>query len=56
MCVQACVFDALTYVEREEEEEEEEEKRDEVEIGIESLINKYGTKSVIDTIARLQKS
>ncbi len=56
MCVQACVFDALTYVEREEEEEEEEEKRDEVEIGIESLVNKYGVKTVIDTIARLQKS
>ena len=56
MCVQACVFDALTYVEREEEEEEEEEKREEVEIGIESLINKYGVKRVTDTIARLQKS
>ena len=55
MCVQACVFGALTYREREEEGEEEEKKREEVEIGIESLVNKYGVKTVIDTIARLSK-
>ena len=56
MCVKVCEPECLTYVEREEEVEEEEEKREEVEIGIESLVNKYGVKTVIDTVARLQKS
>jgi benzoyl-CoA reductase subunit BamC len=55
MCVQACKFDALTYVEREEEVVEEEVVRGEMEIGIESLIKKYGAKSVKDAIARVIK-
>ena len=55
MCVQACVFDALTYVEREEEVEEEEVKREDLEIGIESLMQKHGSQAIIDTLARLQK-
>ena len=56
MCVQACAFDALTYEEREEEgEEEEEEKPDEMEIGLEVLADKYGLKTVMDTVARISK-
>jgi benzoyl-CoA reductase subunit BamC len=55
MCVQACKFDALTYVEREEEVVEEEVVRGEMEIGIEALIKKYGAKSVKDAIARVTK-
>lgn len=55
MCVQACKFDALTYEEREEEVVEEEVVRGEMEIGIESLIKKYGAKSVKDAIARVTK-
>jgi benzoyl-CoA reductase subunit BamC len=55
MCVQACKFDALTYVEREEEIVEEEIVRGEMEIGIEALIKKYGAKSVRDAIARVTK-
>jgi benzoyl-CoA reductase subunit BamC len=55
MCVQACKFDALTYVEREEEVVEEEVVRGEMEIGIEALIKKYGAKSVKDAIARVIK-
>ncbi len=54
MCVQACVFGALTYEEREEEGEEEE-KRGETEIGLESLVKKHGLKTVKDTLARISK-
>ncbi len=54
MCVQVCEPGALTYEEREEEGEEEE-KRGDLEIGLESLVNKYGVKTVIDTVAGLSK-
>ncbi len=55
MCVQACQPGCLTYVDFEEEEKEEKEKPEEMEIGLESLVNKYGVKSVMDTIARMSK-
>jgi len=55
MCVQWCLADALTYEEREEEAEEEE-KREEMEIGLESLANKYGLQKIMDTIARMSMS
>ena len=55
MCVQWCLVDALTYEEREEEVEEEE-KREELEIGLESLANKYGLQKMMDTIARMSLS
>jgi len=55
MCVQWCLADALTYEEREEEVEEVE-KREEMEIGLESLVNKYGLQKIIDTIARMSMS
>ena len=57
MCVQACVFDALTYVEREEvrTEEVEQEKRGEMEIGLKSLVKKHGLQKVMDIIARISK-
>lgn len=56
MCVQACVFDALTYLEREEDVEEKEEKREEIEVGLEALVNKHGLKKVMDTFARISKT
>jgi benzoyl-CoA reductase subunit BamC len=57
MCVQWCKVDALTYEEREVEvDEEQEEKREEMEIGLESLVNKYGLKKILDTAARLSMS
>ena len=57
MCVQVCDFGALTYEEREEEvEEQEEEQRDELEIGLESLVNKYGLQKLTDTVARMSMS
>ncbi len=55
-CVYVCQVDALTYEEREEEVEEEEEKKyEDLEIGVSTLINKYGLDEVMDTIARLSK-
>jgi benzoyl-CoA reductase subunit BamC len=51
MCVQVCRPDALTYEEREEEGEKEVE-REELEIGLESLANRYGLQKLMDTVAR----
>jgi benzoyl-CoA reductase subunit BamC len=53
-CVQWCINDALTYEEREEEGEEEG-KLKEMEVGLESLVKKYGVKTVKDTLARIAK-
>ena len=55
MCVQVCAYGALTYEEREEEVVEEEVKREEMEIGLESLVNKHGLKKVKDAFARMSK-
>lgn len=52
LCVQWCLVDALTYEEREEEVEEEV-KLDDLETGLESLVDKYGLQKVIDTVARI---
>ena len=54
MCVEWCKLDALIYEEREEEFEEEVEL-DEIEVAVESLIDKNKKKKVIDSIARLTK-
>jgi benzoyl-CoA reductase subunit BamC len=56
LCVQWCLADALTYEEIEEEVEEENEKLGDVEIGLESLVNKYGWQKVADTYARMSMS
>ncbi len=55
MCVHVCRPGALTYEEREEERGEEEPQLGEMEIGLESLVNKHGLKKVMDTVARLSK-
>jgi len=55
LCVQVCRTDALTYEEREEEVEEEEVTREEMEIGLESLANKYGLQKIMDTLARMSQ-
>jgi len=57
LCVQWCLSDALIYEEREEEvEEEEEEPLDELEIGLESLADRYGLEKIMDTLARMSES
>jgi benzoyl-CoA reductase subunit BamC len=56
LCVQWCLNDALVYEEKEVEEEEKEEvKQEDVEIGLESMIDKYGLQKVMDTVARMAK-
>jgi benzoyl-CoA reductase subunit BamC len=55
LCVQWCINDALTYEEKEEEGEEEAKPR-EMEVGLESLVKKYGVKTIRDTLARIAKS
>jgi benzoyl-CoA reductase subunit BamC len=55
LCVKWCLVDALTYEEREEEGEEEP-KAEEVETGVEALVDKYGLEKIMDTVARLSLS
>jgi benzoyl-CoA reductase subunit BamC len=47
--------DALIYEEREEEVEEEV-KQEDVDTGLESMIDKYGLQKVMDTVARVSLS
>ncbi len=54
LCVQWCLNNALTYEEREEEVEEEP-KVEEMETGLESLVDKYGLQKVMDSVARMAK-
>jgi benzoyl-CoA reductase subunit BamC len=54
LCVQWCLNDALIYEEREEEVEEEV-KPEEVETGLQSMVDKYGLDKVMDTVARISK-
>ncbi len=55
LCVQVCRSDSLTYEEMEEEEMEEEEKPGQLEIGLESLVNKHGSKRVMESLARMKE-
>ena len=56
LCVQVCMNDVLQYEEREEEVEEDE-KVENVQAGLEAMVDKYGLDKVADTIARMsQKS
>jgi benzoyl-CoA reductase subunit BamC len=55
LCVQVCRPGCLTYEEREEECGEEELKPGEMEVGLQSLIEKHGYQKVMDTFARLSK-
>ncbi len=55
MCVQKCLNNVLIYEEREEEVEEQV-KLEDVEIGLESMIDKYGMQAVMDTVSRMSAS
>lgn len=54
MCVQWCITDALTYEEREEPVAEEE-VLEELEIAVESLVNRFGPDKVAEAVARRTK-
>jgi benzoyl-CoA reductase subunit BamC len=55
MCVKWCLTDVLVYEEREVEVEEEEVEPEELDIGLESLADKYGMQKVMDAVARISK-
>ncbi|MBN2038861.1 MAG: (4Fe-4S)-binding protein [Spirochaetes bacterium] len=56
LCVQWCINEALIYEEREEEETEEEiERQEDIETGLESLIDLHGIDSVINALGRLSR-
>lgn len=55
LCVQWCRVNALTVEEREEEIDEAEDRFDEIEVGLESLVNRFGIDKVADLIAQLSK-
>lgn len=55
LCVQWCLNEALIYEEREEETEEEE-NQEELEIGLESLANKFGLSTIKDIVARMSEA
>jgi len=52
LCVKWCITGALTCEEREVEVDEEEKHKD-VEVGLKSMVNKYGMQNVLDTVARI---
>ena len=54
LCVTWCLNDVLRYEEREEEVEEEA-KPGEMELGLESLADRFGLQAVADTVARMAK-
>ncbi|HEX2966173.1 MAG TPA: hypothetical protein VHO84_10315 [Syntrophorhabdaceae bacterium] len=54
-CVEWCLNSVLVYEEREEEVEEDV-KADEVEVGLQTMVGKYGMQNVLDTINRLSQS
>jgi benzoyl-CoA reductase subunit BamC len=55
MCVQWCLNDALTYEEREEEAEEEA-PQENLDLGLESLADRYGLQKVVESVARMALS
>jgi benzoyl-CoA reductase subunit BamC len=54
LCVEWCLNDVLTYEEREEEVEESLEMGD-LEMGLESLIDKYGLEKITSSLSRLSQ-
>ncbi|WP_020678302.1 hypothetical protein [Geopsychrobacter electrodiphilus] len=55
LCVKWCMVDALTYEEREVEIDEEEPNPEEIETGLQSLVDKHGLDKVADMVAQLAK-
>jgi benzoyl-CoA reductase subunit BamC len=54
LCVKWCMHDALVLEEREEEVEDQEEAED-LDIGLESLADKYGMDKIMDALARMNE-
>ena len=54
LCVRVCRAEALTYETREEEVEEEV-KLGDMEIGLQSMVDKYGLQKLVDSVARMSQ-
>jgi benzoyl-CoA reductase subunit BamC len=54
-CVEWCIAGALIYEERLETVDQADVAPGDVEVGVESLIDKHGLQQVLDTVARLSK-
>ena len=54
-CVKVCGCDALTYAEKEVEVTQEKVEQEEIEIGLESLIDKYGMQTIMNSVDRMSK-
>ena len=52
LCVKWCLVDALTYEEREEDVEEVEQPK-ELDVGLDSLAQKYGVQELMDAVERM---
>jgi benzoyl-CoA reductase subunit BamC len=57
LCVKWCHAEALIYEEREEEETvpEDQEEQEDMEIGLESLADKYGLQTIMDALSRMSE-
>jgi len=55
LCVRWCLNDVLVYEEREEEYEKPVVTATEMELGLQSLIDKFGAKQVTDTVAKMAR-
>ncbi|WP_129125987.1 4Fe-4S dicluster domain-containing protein [Geomonas oryzae] len=55
LCVKWCLVGALSVTEREIEEPSEETKQGELEIGLESLVKRFGQEKLLDTVAQITK-
>jgi benzoyl-CoA reductase subunit BamC len=55
LCVKWCLNDALTYEEREEIVEEDQiEAQEEMETGLEALVDKFGLEKITDAVSRMR--
>lgn len=56
LCVKWCLADALSWEEREVEVEVEEGEPEEVEMGLEALVDRHGIDKVVDMVAQISKA
>ena len=55
LCVKWCHAEALIYEEREETVPEDQEEQEDLEIGLESLADKYGLQTIMDALSRMSE-
>ncbi len=55
LCVKWCHAEALIYEEREETILEDQEEQENMEIGLESLADKYGLQTIMDALSRMSE-